>query len=224
MVMFDLDLAVLLFGVTLGVELVSWIGKDRLSDMLYLPYSRAFGTAGSSQQRRLRQEILQLRAELAGTSSQDEFSKWAKIRRKLDKAVAELEAANQDTVAAKQQFAKIFKAFLFVLTTVAPFIITSWHRKEAVFFLPPGWFGPATWWMGLPSAPAGGVACGIWTMACKRTINSAKDIVVDLLAKDSTTTTQQAPMAVPAESGRAQETPEKQSKPERPATHVRDEL
>ncbi|KAM0786689.1 hypothetical protein ACM66B_002134 [Microbotryomycetes sp. NB124-2] len=223
MVMFDLDLAVLLFVVTFGVELVSWIGKDRLSDLIYAPYSKAFGAAGSRQQRQLRQEILQLRADLAGTSSQDEFSKWAKIRRKLDKAVAELEATNSETTAAKQQFAKLFKAFLFVLTTVAPFIITSWHRKEAVFFLPPGWFGPATWWMGLPSAPAGGVACGVWTMACKRTINSAKDIVVDLLAKDSVATAQQVPVAVPAESAGAPIESEK-AKPEQSVPHVRDEL
>jgi hypothetical protein len=42
--------------------------------------------------RALRSEVLQLRKELAGTSSQDEFAKWAKVRRTLDKKVAELEA------------------------------------------------------------------------------------------------------------------------------------
>ena len=57
--------------------------------------------------------------------------------------------------AAKQAFASSFKQLLWVLTTVMPFIISSWHRKAAVFYLPPGWFGPATWWMGLPSAPMG---------------------------------------------------------------------
>lgn len=61
----------------------------------YTPYSRFFGPASSAQHRQLRQDILKLRAELAATSSQDEFSKWARIRRKLDKAVGQLDAASE---------------------------------------------------------------------------------------------------------------------------------
>lgn len=156
-------------------------------------------------QRALKTEILRLRAELAATSSQDEFAKWAKLRRKLDKGVADLESSNSKAVGERAAFAKYFKATMWIATTVLPFIISSWHRKEAVFFLPNGWFGPATWFMGLPSAPigklvprfemeakrvhadciagflgpTGGIACGIWTMACKRTIGVVKDLVVD---------------------------------------------
>lgn len=35
--------------------------------------------------------MLQLRRELQGTSSQDEFARWAKVRRTLDKKIVELE-------------------------------------------------------------------------------------------------------------------------------------
>lgn len=52
-------------------------------------------------------------------------------------------------------FASWFKRALWVLTTVLPFVVSSWYRKEAVFYLPSGWFGPAEWFMGLPSAPTG---------------------------------------------------------------------
>lgn len=48
-------------------------------------------TPGSVDSAKLRKEILSLRAELKATSSQDEFAKWAKIRRNLDKKVAQLE-------------------------------------------------------------------------------------------------------------------------------------
>ena len=30
-----------------------------------------------------------------------------------------------------------------------------WYRKSAVFYLPPGWMGPVTWFLSLPFAPAG---------------------------------------------------------------------
>ena len=35
------------------------------------------------------------KAELAKTSSQDEFAKWAKLRRKLDKGIADLEKISE---------------------------------------------------------------------------------------------------------------------------------
>jgi hypothetical protein len=40
---------------------------------------------------RLRKDVVQLKRELNATSAQDEFSKWAKLRRAHDKAVAEYE-------------------------------------------------------------------------------------------------------------------------------------
>lgn len=44
-----------------------------------------------AHQRTLKPEILQAKLELDRTSSQDEFAKWAKLRRKLDKLIADLE-------------------------------------------------------------------------------------------------------------------------------------
>lgn len=44
---------------------------------------------------------------------------------------------------------------MWTLTTVLPFVISSWHRKSPVFYLPPKWFGPATYFLALPSAPTG---------------------------------------------------------------------
>ena len=39
----------------------------------------------------MRNQIIQDKAELRATSSQDEFAKWARLRRKIDKAVTDLE-------------------------------------------------------------------------------------------------------------------------------------
>lgn len=43
------------------------------------------------ENRKLQKEYLRLRLELNGTSSQDEFAKWAKLRRQHDKALEKLE-------------------------------------------------------------------------------------------------------------------------------------
>ena len=189
-----MDLAALIFLVTLAVETVGWIGKDTLAELAspFRPHSRRFAhtfriqffplttlfstSPYAKRSRTLKTEILKLKSELAATSSQDEFAKWAKLRRKSDKAIADLELLSTssyttcssyrsdgdtpDTSVAgnRTAFATKFKGLLWVLTTILPFVVSSWHRKEAVYYLPHGWFGPTAWPMGLPSAPAGSFA------------------------------------------------------------------
>ena len=43
------------------------------------------------KQNELRREVVRLKREMNATSSQDEFAKWAKLRRQHDKAVTSYE-------------------------------------------------------------------------------------------------------------------------------------
>lgn len=47
--------------------------------------------ADVASQKALQREVVTSRAQLRATSSQDEFAKWAKLRRMLDKKIADLE-------------------------------------------------------------------------------------------------------------------------------------
>ncbi len=75
-----------------------------------------------------------------------------------------------------------FNSAIWFLTTGLQFIVGWWYGKSAVFYLPPGWFGPLTWWLSLPFAPAGSVSCGIWQMSCRRVIKIGERAVKDFLA------------------------------------------
>ena len=44
-----------------------------------------------NRQRQLKSEILLKKAELLQTSAQDQFAKWAKLRRSVDKGLADLD-------------------------------------------------------------------------------------------------------------------------------------
>ena len=91
------NLAALILITVFLTQAVSWIGSSVLQSTAFNIYSRIFLSSKSKQQRILRKQVLKDKAELARTSSQDEFAKWARLRRKVDKSLAELEKISMST-------------------------------------------------------------------------------------------------------------------------------
>jgi len=57
----------------------------------YALHQRIFNASTVARQRKLKAEILATKKELLQTSAQDQFAKWAKLRRSVDKGLADLE-------------------------------------------------------------------------------------------------------------------------------------
>lgn len=90
-----LNLALLILIVVTLTQVVSWVGKSVLQELAFSIYSRALLGSTASKQRKLRKQVLEDKTTLSKTSSQDEFAKWAKLRRKLDKGLADLEGISE---------------------------------------------------------------------------------------------------------------------------------
>ena len=58
---------------------------------MYAVYLRLFHSTAAARQRRIKADILAKRTELMQTSAQDQFAKWAKLRRSIDKGLADLD-------------------------------------------------------------------------------------------------------------------------------------
>ncbi|KAH9935729.1 WRB/Get1 family [Fomitopsis serialis] len=156
-----MSLIITLFALVFVTELISWIGKSVLLEFAYAIYLRIFHSSAVARQRKLKSEILVAKKELLQTSAQDQFAKWAKLRRGVDKGLADLEKLNSELSSARSSFSLKFSTVVWVLTAGLQFFVGWWYRKSAVFYLPPGWFGPLTWWLSFPFAPAGSVSCGV---------------------------------------------------------------
>lgn len=89
------NLPVVVFFIVLLTQIVTWVGKTVLQEVAFAGYMRLFLAKSQRVQRRLRKQVLEDKAELAKTSSQDEFAKWAKLKRKVDKGLADLEATSE---------------------------------------------------------------------------------------------------------------------------------
>ncbi|KAI0277409.1 CHD5-like protein-domain-containing protein [Russula aff. rugulosa BPL654] len=179
-----MSLILTIFALVFVTELVSWIGKSVFLQFAWAAYQRVFNRNAARRQRELKSELLSKKAELLQTSAQDEFAKWAKLRRSVDKGLADLEKLNSELSASKSSFAFKFGTTLWLLTTGLQFAIGWWYSRSAVFYLPATWFGPFTWWLSLPFAPAGSVSCGIWQMACRRVIKVGERVVKEFANSD----------------------------------------
>ncbi|KAA1473955.1 hypothetical protein DENSPDRAFT_840496 [Dentipellis sp. KUC8613] len=181
-----MSLILTIFALVFFTELIAWIGKSVLLQLTWEAYLRIFKSGVAARQRKLKTEILAKKAELLQTSAQDQFAKWAKLRRSVDKGLADLEKLNAELSGAKTSFSLRFNSVLWIMTTGLQFVVGWWYRKAAVFYLPPTWLGPLTWWLSLPFAPAGSVSCGVWQMACRRVLKVGERVVKELYQPAST--------------------------------------
>lgn len=106
-----MSLLLAVFGIVFVTELISWIGQSVLLEFVCIPgfsnrrtltrqqayriYLRVFYSSLSTTQTKLKAEILNTKTELLKTSAQDQFAKWAKLRRSVDKGLAELETLSE---------------------------------------------------------------------------------------------------------------------------------
>ncbi|KAF7315787.1 Protein GET1 [Mycena indigotica] len=176
-----------IFALVFLTELIAWIGQSVLLELVYGLHLQLFHAATAQRQKALKSELLTLKAELLRTSAQDQFAKWAKLRRSVDKGIAELEKLNGEIATRRTTFSLKFNTAIWVFTTGLQFTVGWWYRKSAVFYLPPGWLGPLGWWLALPFAPKGSVSVGVWQMACRRVLKVGERVVKELLAAETET-------------------------------------
>ncbi|PWN95523.1 hypothetical protein FA09DRAFT_341166 [Tilletiopsis washingtonensis] len=172
--------ALLILLCVLATSALSAVGHARITSLLSPLYLRLFHARAHAHSRAARAELLRLRLELGGISAQDDFAKWAKMRRRVDKLQVEAEAGNASTQAALSFFALLIRAGMLLATTVFPFVLTTYYGKTPMFFLPPArpnapegttWLGPIGWVLSLTAAPA--VSAGVWSTVVTRVLGLA---------------------------------------------------
>lgn len=89
------NLPVVIFLQVLVTQVIAWVGKSFLQDVAFNAYSKFILGANAKKQRELRKQVLLDKAELQKTSSQDEFAKWARLKRKVDKGLEQLEKESE---------------------------------------------------------------------------------------------------------------------------------
>ncbi|CCC07234.1 hypothetical protein SMACR_06248 [Sordaria macrospora] len=163
------SLLVVIFAVELFVQLVNTIGAATINNLLWrialslpIPLSSEFAA-----QRKKQKDYLAVRRELNATSSQDEFAKWARLRRQHDKLLEDLEKRKKDLDGSKTKFDRTLTTVRVVATRGVQWFLPFWYSREPMFWLPYGWFPYyVEWFASFPRAPLGSVSIVVWQWAC----------------------------------------------------------
>ncbi|KAF2155691.1 Guided entry of tail-anchored protein 1 [Myriangium duriaei CBS 260.36] len=168
-----LSLLLLPFLVQLAIHLVNTFGAATINELLWTIFSK-FPTQTSrdaTEADKLRREVVRLKRELAGVSAQDEFSKWAKLRRQHDKVAAEHEKISSGLTATRGKFDTAANGLRWAGTTGLRFVLQFWFSKRPMFWIPRGWVpGYVEWLLAFPRAPTGAVSMQVWWIACASVI------------------------------------------------------
>ncbi|RMZ86423.1 hypothetical protein DV736_g6351, partial [Chaetothyriales sp. CBS 134916] len=127
---------------------------------------------------RLRQDVVRMKRELAGISAQDDFAKWAKLRRQHDKAMEEYDKKAAALSASRSSFDIKATAIRWTCTRGLQIALQFWHTKTPIFTYPRGWFPwQIEWILGFPRCPYGGVSINVWSNTCSVVIALVGELV-----------------------------------------------
>ncbi|GFF37722.1 protein get1 [Aspergillus udagawae] len=179
-----LSLILTIFFVHVAIYLVNTVGATTIDTLLWILYLKlpTSTSKNAREQSRLKREVVQLKREMNNTSSQDEFAKWAKLRRKHDKAMDEYETMNKKLTAQKTSFDWSVKIARWLSTNGLKIFLQFYYSKTPVFALPAGWFPSyVEWVLSFPRAPRGSVSVQVWNSVCATAIAVMAEIVTSML-------------------------------------------
>lgn len=151
----------------------------------------------------MKREVLQLKREMNNTSSQDEFAKWAKLRRRHDKSLEEYETmstcfwlgpedfppinvfmTDKAVSTEKTSFDWSVKTARWLSTNGLKIFLQFYYSKTPVFALPAGWFPYyIEWILSFPRAPLGSVSIQVWSNVCATAIAVVAEFIGALLVQ-----------------------------------------
>ncbi|KAJ5320432.1 hypothetical protein N7508_000715 [Penicillium antarcticum] len=199
-----LSLVLTVLFVHIAIHLVNTIGASTIDNLLWLLYLRLpTPTARKARrQQQLKREVLEQKRDMNSVSSQDQFAKWAKLRRRHDKTMEEYEAINKALNSQKTSFDWSVKIARWLSTNGLKIFLQFWYSKTPVFALPEDWFPYYVQWIvSFPRAPLGSVSIQVWSSVCAAAIALVAEVVGAFIAQ---VVGRKEPVPVGAESKKAQ--------------------
>ncbi|XP_060081140.1 guided entry of tail-anchored proteins factor 1-like [Ylistrum balloti] len=132
----------------------------------------------SDEELNLRSQVKELKAEQDSISMTDEFARYAKIQRRIDKLMTQVKESNSTRMQKSSLLSLIVRIGIYVIQAFTMLSLVFRYRNEPLLMFPSEWFYPLQKFVALPTGIPGALGIACWIMLCTATVYRIKQFLV----------------------------------------------
>ncbi|XP_063061274.1 guided entry of tail-anchored proteins factor 1 [Engraulis encrasicolus] len=122
------------------------------------------------QETEMRAQIQDMKRELSGISMMDEFARYARLERKINKMTNMLKTHVKSRTAHQAKMKWIVNIVFYILQAALMISLIWKYYAEPVTVVPSKWIAPLERLVAFPSGVAGGVGITCWLVVCNKVV------------------------------------------------------
>ncbi|XP_043975493.1 guided entry of tail-anchored proteins factor 1 isoform X1 [Gambusia affinis] len=124
----------------------------------------------AEQESEMRTEIQQMKKEQSSISMMDEFARYARLERKINKTTDKLKTHVQSRTAQQAKMKWVVNIIFYILQAALMVSLIWKYYSDPVTVVPSKWIAPVERLVAFPTGVAGGVGITCWLVVCNKVI------------------------------------------------------
>ncbi|XP_075768147.1 guided entry of tail-anchored proteins factor 1 isoform X1 [Pelodiscus sinensis] len=124
----------------------------------------------AEQESQMRAEIQNMKQELTTISMMDEFARYARLERKINKMTDKLKTHVKARTAQLAKIKWVINIVFYILQAALMISLIWKYYSEPVTILPSKWLAPMERLVAFPTGVAGGVGITCWLVVCNKVV------------------------------------------------------
>ncbi|MEQ2211565.1 GET complex subunit get1 [Xenoophorus captivus] len=124
----------------------------------------------AEQESEMRTEIQQMKKEQSSISMMDEFARYARLERKINKTTDKLKTHVQSRTAQQAKMKWVVNIVFYILQAILMVSLIWKYYSDPVTVVPSKWIAPVERLVVFPTGVAGGVGITCWLVVCNKVI------------------------------------------------------
>ncbi|KAL0973280.1 hypothetical protein UPYG_G00201370 [Umbra pygmaea] len=122
-------------------------------------------------ERKMRAEIQEMKKEHNSVSMMDEFARYARLERKINKMTDQLKTHVKSRSAQTAKMKWVVNIVFYILQAALMISMIWKYYADPVTVIPNKWIAPLEWMVAFPSGVAGGVGITCWLVVCNKVVS-----------------------------------------------------
>ncbi|KAL0994359.1 hypothetical protein UPYG_G00121100 [Umbra pygmaea] len=118
----------------------------------------------------MRAEIQAMKKELSSINMMDEFARYARLERKINKITDKLKTYVKSRTSQQAKIKWVINILYYILQAVLMISLIWKYYADPVMVLPSKWISPLERMVAFPSGLAGGVGITCWLIVCNKVV------------------------------------------------------